>query len=199
MIRINLLPFRTARKKENIRRQASGFLLLLILVLFTTVAFHFVLNKKVTTLNAKVEYTRNELSKYNKINQEIAQIKKQLDVLDKKLDVVKTIEMNRRGPIELLDTMTQMVIENRMWLTGFTVKGNDINLQGVAVDNETVADFMRRLESSKLFPVVDLKTLKQQFIGTEKMSFKGFEINCNRLLNLLPEATKTTANKKANT
>jgi len=199
MIRINLLPFRTARKKENIRRQFSAYSLLLILVLLVTVAIHFGLNKKVTQLNAKVEHTRNELSKYNKINKEIALIKKQLNILDKKLDVVKTIELNRREPILLLDTMTRMVIKKRMWLTGFTVKGNGINLKGVAIDNETVADFMRRLEGSKLFPVVDLKTLKQQLIGKEKMSFKSFEINCNKLSNLLPKAKRTTANKKAKT
>ena len=128
MIRINLLPFRTARKKENIRRQFSAYSLLLILVLLVTVAIHFGLNKKVTQLNAKVEHTRNELSKYNKINKEIALIKKQLNILDKKLDVVKTIQLNRREPILLLDTMTRMVIKKRMWLTGFTVKGNGINL-----------------------------------------------------------------------
>lgn len=32
MIRINLLPYRAAQKKENIRRQISIFLLLLILM-----------------------------------------------------------------------------------------------------------------------------------------------------------------------
>jgi len=196
MIRINLLPFRAARKKENVRRQISVFLLLLFLVLLGTFSFNFILNKKIIKLNAKVNSTRNELAKYNKINKEIAQIKKQLDVLDKKLDVVKTIELNRREPVRLLDIMTRMVIDKRMWLTRLTVKGKSINLKGVSVDNETVADFMRRLEGSERFPVVDLKTLKHQIIGKEKLSFKSFELNCDKLTNQLPPI-KTTVNKKA--
>jgi len=197
MIRINLLPFRAARKKENVRRQISVYLLSSLVLFLCSFAFHFALSKKITKLNAKVTSTKNELKKYNEINKEIAKIKKQLDVLDKKLNVVKTIELNRREPVKLLDTMTRMVIEKRMWLTGLNVKGNSVNLKGVAVDNETVADFMRRLESSILFPVVDLKTLKKQVIGKEKASFKSFEINCNRLTNQLPKTKKTKANKRA--
>ena len=37
MIRINLLPFRAARKKENVRRQVSVFLLSLVLVVIIAV------------------------------------------------------------------------------------------------------------------------------------------------------------------
>ena len=33
MIRINLLPFRAARKKENVRRQVSVFLLSFVLII----------------------------------------------------------------------------------------------------------------------------------------------------------------------
>ena len=43
MIRINLLPFRSARKKENIRRQLSIFLLSLILAVVAIFGVNFFL------------------------------------------------------------------------------------------------------------------------------------------------------------
>ena len=53
MIRINLLPFRTERKKENVRRQVSLFLLSLALVLLVLFYYNWSLNSKIKKLNKK--------------------------------------------------------------------------------------------------------------------------------------------------
>ena len=76
MIRINLLPFRAARKKENIRRQVSIFMLSLAFLLIIFFYYNFSLSNKVDSLNTNIKNTKTELAKYNKINDEIAQIKK---------------------------------------------------------------------------------------------------------------------------
>ena len=57
MIRINLLPFRTERKKENVRRQMSLFLLSLVLVLLVLFYYNFILNSKIVKLNKMIETT----------------------------------------------------------------------------------------------------------------------------------------------
>ena len=72
MIRINLLPFRAARKKENIRRQVSIFVLSLVFLLIIFFYYNFSLSNKVDSLNANIKNTKTELAKYNKINDEIA-------------------------------------------------------------------------------------------------------------------------------
>ena len=72
MIRINLLPFRAARKKENIRRQVSVFLLSLVLVVIVAAWFNYLLSGKITTLDKRIADTTAQVEKYNKINQEIA-------------------------------------------------------------------------------------------------------------------------------
>ena len=113
MIRINLLPFRAARKKENIRRQASIFMLSLAFLLIIFFYYNFSLSNKVDSLNANIKNTETELGKYNKINAEIAQIKKKLNNLKKKLAVMETLETNRFEPTRLLDTMTQVVVAKR--------------------------------------------------------------------------------------
>ena len=161
MIRINLLPFRSARKKENIRRQVSIFLLSLAFMLIILFYFNFSLSSKIGNLNTRIKDTQSDLEKYAKINKEIADIKKKLDNLKKKLAVMDTLEANRFAPVRLMDTMTQVVVAKRMWFTNLQSKGQNVKITGVAMDNTTVADFMVRLENSGLFKEVDLKTLKR--------------------------------------
>ncbi|MGD8948722.1 MAG: pilus assembly protein PilN, partial [Desulfobacterales bacterium] len=126
MIRINLLPFRAARKKENVRRQASIFLLSLAFLLIILFYYNFSLNSKIGNLSSTIEQTKSELDKYKKINKEIAQIKKKLNNLKRKMAVMEMLEANRFAPTRLLDTMTQVVVPKRMWFTGMQSKGNKV-------------------------------------------------------------------------
>jgi type IV pilus assembly protein PilN len=176
MIRINLLPFRAARKKENIRRQVSIFLLSLAFLLIILFYYNWTLGNKIDGLNAQIKNTKSELEKYDKINKEIAEIKKKLSNLKQKMAVMETLEANRFEPTRLLDVMTQVIVPKRMWFTSLESKDTNVRINGIALDNKTVADFMIRLEQTGLFSEVDLNTLKQHKV--EKSNLKSFQISC---------------------
>lgn len=198
MIRINLLPFRSDRKKENIRRQVSIFLLSLAFMLIILFYYNFSLNGKIDNLNAKIKDTKSELEKYEKINKEIAEIKKKLDNLKKKMAVMDTLEAGRFAPIRLMDAMTQVVVPKRMWFTSLQSKGQRVAISGVALDNTTVADFMVRLENSGLFKEVDLKTLKRsQSTKGATSKFKTFSIVCTKKPLIEPEKKQPPAKAEA--
>jgi type IV pilus assembly protein PilN len=188
MIRINLLPFRAARKKENIRRQVSIFVLSLAFLLIVLFYYSWSLGSKVDTLNSQIKQTESELAKYDKINKEIAQIKTKLSNLKKKMVVMETLEANRFEPTRLLDTMTQVIVPKRMWFTRLDSKGRIVTINGIALDNKTVADFMVRLEKSGIFSDVDLKTLKQ--VRMKDSNLKSFQISCAKR----PTPVKTITN-----
>jgi len=78
MIRINLLPYRTARKKENVRQQVTIFLLLIVLITFSLVWYNNKLNKQIEALNTQIEFTRKEVIRYNKIAKEVDDLKNKL-------------------------------------------------------------------------------------------------------------------------
>jgi type IV pilus assembly protein PilN len=195
MIRINLLPFRAARKKENIRRQVSIFMLSLVFLLIIFFYYNFNLSNKVDSLSANIENAKTELAKYNKINDEIAQIKKKLDNLKKKMAVMKTLEANRFEPTRLLDIMTQVVVPKRMWFTNLESKGEKVKINGIAMDNKTVADFMVRLEDCGLFKEVALKTLKRR--KTQTADLKSFTIFCIKKPLLEPQSKNKLQKAKA--
>jgi type IV pilus assembly protein PilN len=193
MIRINLLPFRTERKKENVRRQLSLFLLSLILVLIVLVYYNFSLSSKIGKLNKTITTTKAELNRYEEINKEIARIKKTLENLQKKMAVIDQLQSDRYEPVRLLDTMTQVLIPNRMWLVSLDDQEKSVIINGIALDNKTVADFMVRLQNSGLFDSVNLKTVKHQEV--QKANLKGFQIVCTKKAPPQPE-TQPTANRK---
>lgn len=51
MIRINLLPYRAAQKKENVRRQISIFVLAVIMVAGILLYYNISLNNDIDALN----------------------------------------------------------------------------------------------------------------------------------------------------
>ncbi|MBW1835632.1 MAG: PilN domain-containing protein [Deltaproteobacteria bacterium] len=176
MIRINLLPFRVSRKKENIRRQIVIYISSVILVALVLVYYNGSLNRKIQDLDTRVAKTKKELATYQAKIKEIEKIKRELDILNKKIAVIKKLQASRRGAVHLLDSMGRMVIAKRMWFTNFQEKGIDLIINGIAVDNKTIADFMTRLEGS--YANVNLTNIKQ--IKRKNIYLKSFQITCRK-------------------
>lgn len=172
MIRINLLPFRAARKKENVRRQISIFLLSFVFLLVVVIYYNVNLNQQINRIKVKNEETTAQLAKYNKINKEIASIKKKLTVLNQKVDVINHLDGSRTEAVLLLESMTELIVPDRMWFTSFTLKGNNIALKGVAMDERTISDFMKNLEGS--YANVALKSMKRKTIKGKNVNLKDF-------------------------
>ncbi|MEN8244965.1 MAG: PilN domain-containing protein [Thermodesulfobacteriota bacterium] len=188
MIRINLLPFRAARKKENVRRQISIFLLSFVFLLVAVIYYNVNLNQQIDRLKVKNKETTVQLEKYKKINKEIAEIKKNLVILNQKIDVINNLNGSRTEAVLLLDSMTQLIIPERMWFTSFTLKGDKIALKGVAMDERTIADFMKNLEGS--YANVALMSMQQKKIEGKNVNLKDFSFE------MAKRKKQTTPDKK---
>ena len=68
MIKINLLPYRVARKKEDVRFQVNVFLLSVILALIMVFWYNMHLNSNIKELRQKIKTTNEQVAKYEKIN-----------------------------------------------------------------------------------------------------------------------------------
>ncbi len=188
MIRINLLPFRAARKKENVRRQISIFLLSFVFLLVVVIYYNVNLNQQINRIKVKNEETTAQLAKYNKINKEIASIKKKLTVLNQKVDVINHLDGSRTEAVLLLESMTELIVPDRMWFTSFTLKGNNIALKGVAMDERTISDFMKNLEGS--YANVALKSMRRKTIKGKNVNLKDFSFE------MAKKKKQTTPDKK---
>ena len=180
MIRINLLPYRAARKKENVRIQVNVFLGTLVFLALAIFWYHSHLSGRINNLNTAIKDTKAQVAKYQEINKEIAEIKKKLDVLTRKMEVIESLESDRKAPVQNLDKLYQLVVEKRMWYTGIEEKGSRIHISGIAIDNQTVADYMTRLEKSERFHQIQLSAIKQTKVEGSNLALKQFDINFSR-------------------
>jgi type IV pilus assembly protein PilN len=197
MIQVNLLPYRTKRTVENIRRQVTVFALFLTMTLVAMFYYNTILSNKLEDLNTKIARITTEIAKVEKTAKEVDRLKGELEKLKQKITVVKDLETKRKGAVRLLDDMTQMVIYEpasstsdalegkdnkpvkRLWFTNFQATGDQVTIKGIALDNKTIADFMTRLESSKRFTDVNLQRSKKQKV--KRLFLKSFEISCTKV------------------
>jgi len=196
MIRINLLPFRAARRKENVRQQISIFSLSLVLVAIGLFYYHLTLAGKLAALDEKASIVKAELKKKRDAAKEVDKIRKDLDLLKIKMEGIKTIKKRRREPVQMLEIMTEMVIPKRMWFTNLSDNYQRVGIKGFALDQKTVADFMTRLESTNKFANVSLSTLKHVERNDLGLDIKGFEITCDKLQTEPPAQNQKKGKKK---
>jgi len=177
MIRINLLPFRAARKKENIRRQVSFLLLLLGIVAGGLLLLHLYMGNRVNSLKTQITQIDTEIKRYQEIGKQVDENKKKIEVINKKRNVINNLIKDRYQPVRLLGVMTELIIADQMWLTSLSTQGTGVRIKGVAMDERTVADFMTNLENSGLFPIVNLNTVKRKTFD-KTINLKEFELAC---------------------
>jgi type IV pilus assembly protein PilN len=194
MIRINLLPFRAARKKENIRRQVFIFFSLLVLIVLALLYYNMILGQKINTLQSDVDSTRAELNRAMKAAKEVDQIRSQIETLEKKMEIIAKLEKDRTAPVEFAEEMSRLVVAKRMWLISLQEDFESVKMGGFALDNKTVAVFMRNLESSPLFASVNLQQLQQ--VQRDQISLKTFSIECQKAGVEKPEPKGKKKSKK---
>jgi len=178
MIRINLLPFRATRKKENIRRQVFIFVSMFILIALALLYYNLRLSAKIERLESKVDSTKKELAVVQKKAKQVDRIKREIKTLEKKMDIIAKLEKNRTVPVEFLIGMSELIVEKKMWLTKMDIGSGTVNLDGLALDNKTVAVFLKRLESAPMFRSVALKKISQS--NKKGLALKQFSVTCRR-------------------
>ena len=192
MIRINLLPFRAARKKENIRKQISFYLLSLVFLFALMGYFYFQLTTNLNGLKAKESQLTAELKKYEAILKRMAELEKRIKEVRSKLAVIKELEANKTGPVHLLDEIAKAVPKDKLWLSSLKESRGTLTLQGTAMGNETVALFMTNLENSDFISSVDLQSTKMRALADHRLNVSDFTLECKTYAFKEPSAPAKT-------
>jgi type IV pilus assembly protein PilN len=174
MIRINLLPFRAARKKENIRQQLMIYGLSVICVLCLMGLGFINLSTTLSGLKADEEAKQKELKSYEATIKKIGDLEKKIKEIRAKLDVIRELERNKTGPVHLLDEIAMAVPREKLWVSSMKENKGSLTLTGTAMDNETIALFMTNLEKSDYISAVDLMSAKLRTIPEYKLNVADF-------------------------
>jgi type IV pilus assembly protein PilN len=197
MIRINLLPFRAARKRENVKRQITIYVVTVICALVVMGGLFYTYSKKLSNLKDKESRLNKELAGYEKELQEIKDLEKRIEQIKSKLAVIKDLEKGKTGPVLLLSDIADAVPKDRLWLTSLTESGGKLSLSGTAMDNETVSVFMKNLEKTQqiVAPPV-LKSTVRKDLSNYRLTVSNFVLECKTYAAPKESAAKKKTKKK---
>jgi type IV pilus assembly protein PilN len=183
MIRINLLPVREARKKADLQQMGLMLALTLAASVVLCMLFHMSILHQISTTRTHVEQMKQQIDAFKPQLAQVEQYRTKKADIERKLGVIHDLDRSRSGPVHVLDELSSHAPE-RLWLTSLEAIPSGVTLQGMSLDTEVVATFMKSLEDSPYFQDVELKS-------TELTEDKGLKLNKFEVHAMLknPEAT----------
>jgi type IV pilus assembly protein PilN len=187
MIRINLLPVREARRREDLRQYGMQLVLVLIMTIAGIGFAHSRVSDKIEQSRMRVNQMENDIRQFQPQLDQVAAFRKKKSSLEKKIDIIDGLDRARSGPVRVMDELATHTPE-RLWLNGLTTKGRRLELTGESLDNELVAVFLRAMGESPHFGKVDLESTE---LGTSKDGLKLVKFKIDAVLANRKRAAKS--------
>lgn len=171
MIRINLLPAEKKPIRSTARRYLAVFAASVVLTV-GAIAFLWVSQARdIERLQRRESELKAEAAKYAKYEKILQELKQQKETIEKKKEIIRGLERDRDKMARVLALLSLWVPAERVWFESVAVTDNKVDVSGIALSNESVAEFMRNLEQSP-FVVrgsVALAHSKQTSVGDRKL------------------------------
>jgi len=169
MIRINLLPFREARRAAELRDQLGLVVLAVVVAAGLCVMLQVWSSARVRSARNEVARIERQITEYEPQMKQLRSFEAKKTEVERKLGVIRGLERSRTGPVRALDELATST-PARVWITALAAHGSNLDLSGFSLDNEVVAEFLTALDSSEHFGSVDLQ-------GTEFVEQDGVRLN----------------------
>ena len=179
MTKINLLLARKEKRKLGVRREFIVFILSIVLLLGVLALIHWRLEKEKGHTMAQIAQTKKEIAHYKSLTTEVLKAKEAQKTLQEKLNVINTLRREKTTPAKVLDELSVDKPE-KIHLESLKKEGSRLGIEGIALDDETIANFMTNLRKSNLFKNVDLIVSEQ--IEQNKIKLKKFILSCEIIL-----------------
>lgn len=169
MIRINLLPHREVRRKQ----QQTQFFITLGIVAAIGAGIWFVvhtyLEDQFDRQVSRNKYLQEEIVKLDKQIAEIQKLKDQIAALKARAKVVETLQGTRSEVVHLLDQLVRQLPDG-VYLKGIKQTGNRVLINGYTSSQARVSTLMRNLESSPHLENPNLIEIKSVQLGNRRLN-----------------------------
>jgi len=159
MAKINLLPWRQARRQER----QKGFYALLgmsaaigLVIAFAVISYF---DGQVNNQNNRNEFLKTEIAALEVKIKEIATLEAQRDDLLRRKQVIEELQASRSQMVHLFDELVR-TIPDGVKLSSIKQVGQQLTLAGTAQSNARVSSYMRALQQSGWVTSPDLSIIE---------------------------------------
>lgn len=181
MTRINLLPWREARRKQQQRHFMSMLAIAAVVAVMGVLLAHLQITDRLEHQETRNQYLRSEIEQLKKVAAEIKQMDETKGRLLGRLEIIQNLQHKRPGMVYALDALVRHLPEE-IYLTSLKSEGNQLVLKGTASSNNVLSDFMRELEKSPWFGEPILKVIENKEVNSIRAS--EFELAVARKIQL---------------
>jgi len=174
--RINLLPWREMRRKEQDRQLLSigvGAWILMGLVIFYA---HLHVTGLIENQSKRNEFLNTEIKKVEEEIKEIRELQAARNALLARMRVIQQLQMDRTQVVHLFDELVRKTPEG-VYLMTLKQAGQTLTLTGAAQSNARVSAFMRNLDASDWYTKPELDVINVKAKGGERVSEFTLRVN----------------------
>jgi len=174
--RINLLPWRDLRRKEQDRQILSigvGAWILMGLIIFYA---HLHVTGLIENQNKRNDFLNQEIKKVDEQIKEIRELQAARAALLARMRVIQQLQLDRTQVVHLFDDLVRKMPEG-VYLTSLKETGKTIALNGNAQSNARVSALMRNLDASDWFADPNLEVINVKPKGSDRISEFTLQVN----------------------
>jgi type IV pilus assembly protein PilN len=193
VIRINLLPWREARRKAHnlqffiLMGMVAGLAASIVLLV------HGYYATRIATQTERNRFLKSENTKLDKEIEEIQKLKEEIQALLSRKQVIETLQADRAQTVYLLEQLVRQTPDG-VYLKSIKQSGLKVNLTGYAQSNARVSTLMRNFEASAYLANPVLVEIKAATVNNKRLSEFTMDVSIKRL-NLEADAAKAGAAK----
>jgi type IV pilus assembly protein PilN len=179
VIRINLLPWREARRKAQ--RQHLGVLggMVAVLGLLIVGAVHLMIGTQISAQSERNEFLKRENTRLDKEIEEIKKLKTEIAALLARKQIIERLQTDRAQAVYLLQELVQQVPDG-VYLRTIKQTGLKINMTGYSQSNARVSTLMRNFSGSPYLENPELVEIKAANVSNKRVSEFNMNVSLKR-------------------
>ncbi|NWF38146.1 PilN domain-containing protein [Mariprofundus sp. NF] len=189
MIRINLIPYRDARRQQQIVHHLSIFFAVVVIAVLLAMGAHTTASMQLSDLKEETIRVQQQNAELKKKIGKIENLANLRGDVERKLDIVDRLQEGRFRSLKTLHEIAKVIPDN-VWIKSVKDGGDTIELSGLGESNKAVANFMRKLDQSPLFSNIQLLVISR--ITVDGLPVRTFSLNMSRI-DELPDRKKASA------
>lgn len=207
MIKINLLPIKAAKRREQGQRQLLVGIVVFSVTLVGIIVFHGTQVSVINQMRAHNQQVSRDIAKLKAEIGDYEVIKAQRDELIRQRDAIKRLQANRSGPVWLMRELSDILTPGkgptfnkeqyeeqtkrnpnegfnpnwdtrRAWILSYSENNHQVKIKGAAKSDEDVAEFLKRLKVSAFFSDVYWQQTQPQVDTKLNVSYVTFDVTC---------------------